>query len=68
VRRGPREGGFELLGWETPGAYLTAQPASDGWKLAPTAACGGLVDLRAISVLFAAEVLDAEEPLRPEAT
>jgi hypothetical protein len=68
VRQPPRRSGFELRGWETPGAYLTAQPAEDGWTLAPTAACGGLVDLRAITVLFAAEILDAEEPLRPEAT
>jgi hypothetical protein len=68
VMRGPREGGFELLGWETPGAYLTARPVANGWTLAPTAAGGGLEDLTAISILFAAEILDAEAPLRPEAT
>jgi hypothetical protein len=68
VLRGPRESGFELLGWETPGAYLTARPAGNGWLLAPTAAGGGIEDLTAISLLFAAEILDAEEPLRPEAT
>jgi hypothetical protein len=68
VMRGPREGGFELLGWETPGAYLTARPVAGGWTLAPTAACGGLQNLTTISILFAAEILDAEEPLRPEAT
>jgi hypothetical protein len=68
VLRGPREGGFELLGWETAGAYLTARPVASGWTLAPTPAGGGLEDLTAISILFAAEILDAEEPLRPEAT
>jgi hypothetical protein len=65
---GPRQGGFELLGWELPGAYLAAQPVESGWTIVPTPACGGLEDLRAISILFAAEILDAEEPLRPEAT
>jgi hypothetical protein len=66
VRRGPRKAGFELLGWEMPGAYLTAQPAPEGWRLIPTAASGGLEDLTRLVVLFAAEILDAEEPLRPE--
>ena len=65
---GSRDGGMELLGWETPGAYLRARPEPSGWKLIPTAACGGLTDLRAISILFAAEILDWEEPLRAEAT
>jgi len=65
---GLRSGGLELLGWETPGAYLRARPDSSGWKLIPTAACGGLTDLRAISILFAAEILDSEEPLRAETT
>jgi len=68
VLTGPRDGGFELLGWETPGAYLRAWPEPDGWKLVPTVACGGLTDLQAISILFAAEILDREEPLRTEKT
>jgi len=59
----PREGGFELLGWETPGAYLRARPEPDGWKLVPTASCAGIEDLRALCLLFSAEVLDAEQPL-----
>ncbi len=66
VLSGPPDGGFELLGWETPGAYLRARPEPSGWKLVPTAACGGLTDLRAVSILFAAEILDSEEPLRAE--
>jgi hypothetical protein len=67
---GPRQGGFELLGWELPGAYLAAQPVENGWTIVPTPACGGLegLSVRTISILFAAEILDAEEPLRPEAT
>jgi len=68
VLGGSRDGGFELLGWETPGAYVRAQPESNGWKLIPMAACGGLTDLRAISILFAAEILDLEERLRAETT
>ena len=65
VLRGPRDGRFELVGWETPGAYLVARPESTGWRIDPTSACGGIDDLRVIAVLFAAEVLDAEEPLVP---
>lgn len=63
VLRGPREGGFELLGWETPGAYLIARPDAAGWTLTPTPASYGLPDLRALSVLFAAEILESEMPL-----
>lgn len=64
VMCGPREGGFELQGWETPGAYLRAQPQSEGWRLAPTAACGGIEEIHVLSILLAAEVLDAEAPLQ----
>ena len=64
----PPEGGYELLGWETPGAYLRARPEPSGWKLVATAAGGGLTDLQAISILFAAEILNSEEPLRAETT
>jgi hypothetical protein len=60
---GPRESGFELVGWETPGAYLIARPESGGWRFSPTPACGGLPDVRALSILFAAEILESEEPL-----
>lgn len=66
VMHGPRRVGFDLLGWETPGAYLTAIPEAKGWKLAPTAACGGLTDLTALAILFAAEILDAEEAFPTE--
>jgi len=66
VRSDPRRGGFELLGWETPGAYLTALPESNGWALRATAAAAGLEDLRTICLLFAAEILDAEQPLGTE--
>jgi hypothetical protein len=68
LRGSPPDGGFELLGWETPGAYLRAWPEPSGWKLVATAAGGGLTDLQAISILFAAEILNSEEPLRAETT
>ena len=60
--RGPIDCRFELSGRETPGAYLTARPQSDGWRIEASPASGGIEDLRALSVLFAAEILDAEEP------
>ena len=63
VRQGVRETRFELIGWETAGAYLEALPTADGWKLTATAAGGGIADLSVISVLFAAELLEAERPL-----
>ena len=59
----PREGGFELSGWETPGPFLVARPRPDGWSIVPTPACSGLADIRALSILFAAEILDAEGAL-----
>lgn len=61
VLRGTREIWFELQGWETPGAYLVARPVSEGWKISPTAACGGLSEISALSILFAAEILEADE-------
>lgn len=64
-RCGPRDDGFELLGWEVPGAYVRARPRAQGWTLAPTGAAGGLKDINVLSILFAAEILDAEGPLRP---
>ena len=60
--RGPTDCRFELSGRETPGAYLTARPQADGWRIEASPASGGIEDLRAISVLFAAEILDSEEP------
>lgn len=58
---GPRDPRFELLGWETPGPYLLGRPAARGWVLVPTPAASGLVGLAPLSILFAAEILDAEE-------
>ena len=60
--RGPVDCRFELTGRETPGAYLEARPLADGWRIEATPASGGIEDLQALSVLFAAEILDAEEP------
>ena len=50
-----------MLGWETPGAYLVARPQSAGWTIAAMPACGGLQEIESLLVLFAAEILDAED-------
>jgi len=64
VLRGPRNGRYELMGWETTGPYLTARPEAEGWRLEPTSACGGLDEIRVLCLMLAAEVLDAEDALR----
>jgi len=61
----PREGGFEVSSHETWGPYLTARLEPGGWRIVPTPACGGLEDLRILTLLFAAEILAAEEPNDP---
>ncbi|HXV77073.1 MAG TPA: hypothetical protein VD788_12220 [Candidatus Polarisedimenticolaceae bacterium] len=61
--RGPAEAGYDLSGWETPGAYLTARALEGGWQILPTPASGGIDDLLAVVVLLSAEILDAEERL-----
>jgi hypothetical protein len=61
--RGPRDGRYELQGWETPGAYLTARPGDRDWTISPEPAAAGLSEIRPLLILFAAEILDAEEPL-----
>ena len=60
---GPRDGRYELQGWEAPGAYLTARPASSNWTISPEPASSGLREIRPLMILFAAEILDSEEPL-----
>ena len=64
VLRGPRDGRYELTGWETAGAYLTARPLAEGWSLEPTSACGGLDEIRVLCLMLAVEVLDAETALQ----
>jgi hypothetical protein len=61
-----QEGGFDLLGWETPGAYLRARRTGrvGVWTLEPTVACSGLIEIRALSLLLAVEVLDREQPVK----
>jgi len=61
--RGPHDGRYELQGWEAPGAYLTARPGSRGWTITPEPAASGLQEIRPLVILFAAEILDSEEPL-----
>jgi len=60
VERGGTDPRFELLSWEVPGPYLVARPADDGWTIEPEASGGALADLRALWVLMALEILDAE--------
>jgi hypothetical protein len=65
VPRAPREGGLELTSWEVPGPYLEACPSPAGFTIAPTVACRGIADIRALVLLLAAEVADAERWLEP---
>ena len=58
--RGPRDGRFELLGWEMPGAYMIARPEPQGWRIRPAPSCGAIADTEALSILFAAEILAGE--------
>lgn len=59
--RATGRGGFELSGWEVVGAYLIATPESDGWRIVQTPASSGLAEVDALSILFAAQILDSEE-------
>ncbi len=62
--RGPTDSRYELSGWETHGAYLTARPEGQRWRIDPNPASSGLPDIRSLAVLFAAEILDSGEPLQ----
>ncbi len=64
--RGMRDGRWELLGWETPGAYWVASPEDDRWTLRPTPAGGELSDTDALMILFAAELLRNDGELGPD--
>jgi len=66
VLRGPRDGCYELMGWESPGAYMTAHPEEEGWSLRTTAAGSGLRDIRVLCLMLAAEVLEAEGSMRSD--
>jgi len=63
VFRGGSEGGLELRSWEVPGAYWKARPSARGFRLTRTVAGRELPDETALLVLFAAEVLETQEPL-----
>ena len=58
--RGPADARFELLGWEAPGAYLTARPGPRGWTVIPQPAASGLREIGPLLVLLAAEILESE--------
>jgi hypothetical protein len=61
--RGPRDARYELTGWETTGAYLTAQPDDEEWRLRPTSAAGGIEDIRVLCLMLAVGALDADGAL-----
>jgi hypothetical protein len=65
ARRGPRDDGFDLLGWETPGEYFRARPEPEGWRIEASVAGRAMTETDVLLTLFAVEILDAEEPLRP---
>lgn len=58
--RGPADARFELLGWESPGAYLTVRPGPRGWTVSPQPAASGLREIGPLLVLMAAEILESE--------
>jgi hypothetical protein len=62
VLRGPVDARFELSGWETSGAFLTARPTKRGWTITPEPASAGIRDIRPLLILFSAEILDSEAP------
>jgi hypothetical protein len=66
--QGPEDPRFELLGWETPGAYLTARPGSGGWVLTPEPSASGLREIGPLLVLVAAEILESEGEGRGQTT
>jgi hypothetical protein len=66
VRQAQGEG-FELAGWEVPGAYLRAVAQGEGFRLEATVAGGGIPDIRALTLLFAAEALDSAGALETQA-
>lgn len=64
----PRSAYFELRGWETSGAYLTARPAPGGWTLTTTPAGESLRrigGIEAIELLFAAEICQSDSGPEP---
>lgn len=66
LRRPPRDDGFDLEGWEVPGAYMRAVPEEQGWRLIVEPAGAGLPGVDLLMLLLAAEALDAEQRLRSE--
>jgi hypothetical protein len=56
VLRGPRDARFDLVGWETDGAYFEARPSGEGWAIRATVAGTGMEDADGLLLLFAAEL------------
>jgi len=49
--------GYDLSGWEVPGAYWIARLEQGRWSLSPTPAGTMLPDDETLVVLFAAELM-----------
>ncbi len=58
--RGPRDARFDLVGWETPGAYLQARPTPHGYSITRTVAGRDLAVGADMLLLFAAAILEAD--------
>lgn len=67
VRRPPRDDGFELEGWEVPGAYVLARPEPERvWRLSLEPAAAGLEGAPLLLLMLAVEALDADGRLAAE--
>ncbi len=60
IRGTPRQGRYELTGWETRGAYFEARPDGKDWVLTRTVAGAALGKATTLLTLFCAELLAAD--------
>lgn len=60
---GATTSGLCLRAWDVPGAYLTAVPTEEGFRLNVTVAGACLSVFEPVALLFAAEVLMLHQPL-----
>ena len=58
----PRGAGYELCGWEMPGAYLVLRPDGADFKIFESAAGVGLEEMDLLTLLSAATLFFEGEP------